>query len=466
MEEKLNFEKLSKEVLQESKNDYMSKIDFTQTINTPMLKIIFDYFNVLNDRKKLQKEHGLYINGFIDGRNLYSDNLPESPLGNLNYKVEVSYKDEFSLFVVLSRFQVDGNWVSTINFTSNKQTYITSEYIYKKIIYAAVSNSNLKGSYFIMPPNELRWDSRELAKRGFEDIYLPNENLEDLKLFTGLFEKKGELMRYLLAGTPGTGKTEATLAMSNVLKKSGVTIIKTTVCDLLKEKMELAELLAPSLVIFDDIDLSLGSRNKGGVSRSLGTFLDALDGTDKLSDSVGIIATTNSLELLDTAAQRPGRFDKLMSFEYLTKDNIKNIILKSLRKFELSDAHPVSKVFTEQNILDFYHDNRLTGSHIFSYTKMIMRKIDVLDKKDFHSKWIIKEIEHILKSVEVIVKGGSSYLNSDKLKGESSPKKFGISLSDDTDEIDDSYYDEPSSDFITEERDYRDMSSDENYREE
>src|SRR5690606_39079325 len=108
---------------------------------------------------------------------------------------------------------------------------ISSEFLYKKIIYSAIAHSNLKGSYFIMPPDALAWDKKTLEKRDYGDIYLPKTIMQDLQLFTGLFEKKGEIMRYLFAGTPGTGKTESTLAISNILKEAGVTIIKTVVCD-------------------------------------------------------------------------------------------------------------------------------------------------------------------------------------------------------------------------------------------
>lgn len=108
MDEKLNFEQLKKDVLNEVKNDYISKVSQGQNINTPMLKIIFDYFNVLNDRKKMQKDHGLTVQGFIDSRNEYMDNLPERAQGSINVKVNLVYNDEFSLFVVLSRFMTDG----------------------------------------------------------------------------------------------------------------------------------------------------------------------------------------------------------------------------------------------------------------------------------------------------------------------------------------------------------------------
>jgi hypothetical protein len=463
MDEKLNFEQLKKDVLHEVRNEYSARLNHSQQINTPMLKIIFDYFNVLNDRKKMQKEQGFTIKGFVDGRNNFVENLPERVNGSLNYKVSMDYKDEFSLFVVLSRFQVDGNWLSTISFTSNKSSYVSSEFVYKKIVYGALAHSNLKGSYFIMPFNELAWDKRALEKRDYNDIYLPKETLEDIKLFTGLFEKKGEIMRYLLAGTPGTGKTEATLAISNVLKNHGVTIIKTVVCDMLKEKIELAELLAPCLIIFDDLDLSLGSRNKGGFSRSLGTFLDALDGTDKISAGVGIIATTNSIDLLDLAAQRPGRFDKIMSFDTITKENIRDIILKSLRhNFQIGGSHKASKNFTNQKIIDLFYDAKLTGSHVFSSVKMIMRKVETLDIVDYDVDWIANEIEHELRTVRTIM--NSHYLKDGKLKGEDNSKKMGLVVDEEVVDEEDYSVEEESVGWRTEEEaDFTEKSSDDNY---
>lgn len=433
--EKLNFEQLKKDTLVEVKNEYIARVSYGQRINSPLMKILFDYFNVLNDKKKMQKEQGLYVNGFIDGANGYCENLPERVSGGLNYKVNLGYKDEFILLVVLSRYQIDKNWVSEISFTSNKSSYISSEFVYKKIIYSAIAHSNLKGSYFTMPPDDLAWEKRTLERRDYGDIYLPQKTMEDLKMFTGLYEKKGEIMRYLFAGTPGTGKTESTLAISNILKNGrkvngetiggGVTIIKTVVCDSLKEKIELAELLAPSLIVFDDLDLSLGSRTKGGVSRSLGTFLDALDGTDKISAGVGIIATTNSIQLLDLAAQRPGRFDKIMSFDKITKENIRDIILKSLKfNFGFGKSHPATKKFADDKVVELFYESKLTGSHVYIYTKQIMRKIETLEIKKYDANWIIEEIEDELTTVRTIT--NSHYLQDGKLKEEDSSKKIGL----------------------------------------
>jgi len=426
--EKLNFEQLKKDTLVEVKNEYIARVSHGERINSPLMKILFDYFNVLNDKPKMQKEQGLFVNGFVNGSNSFCENLPERASGGLNFKVNLGYKsssEDLTLLLVLSRYQIDNNWVSEVSFTSNKSSYVSSEFLYKKIIYSAIAHSNLKGSYFTMPPDALAWEKRTLERRDYGDIYLPEKTMQDLQLFTGLYEKKGEIMRYLFAGTPGTGKTESTLAISNILKDGGVTIIKTVVCDALKEKVELAELLAPSLIIFDDIDLSLGSRTKGGVSRSLGTFLDALDGTDKISAGVGIIATTNSIDLLDLAAQRPGRFDKIMSFETITQDNIRNIILKSLRSnFGFGKNHPATSKFTDKKVVDFFYDSKLTGSHVYIYTKQIMRKIETLDITKYDANWILEELEDELTTVKTIT--NARYLQSGQLKGEDSSKKMGL----------------------------------------
>ena len=387
----------------------------------------------------MQKEQGMYVLGFIDNRNNYTSNLPEQAEGNLNFKVNLIYKspdgkNEFSLFVVLSRYMTDGKWFSVISFTSNEATYVSADYMYKKIIYSAIAHSTLKGSYFVMPYNELGWESKNLEVRGFEDVYLPDKIMQDLKLFTGLFEKRGQIMRYLLAGTPGTGKTESTIAIANILKKKGVTIIKTVVDDLLKEKIELAELLSPSLIIFDDLDLYLGSRSKGGFSRSLSTFLDVMDGTDKISKGVGIIATSNSIELLDQAARRPGRFDKLMSFDEITKDNIKNIVLKSLKyENEIGKTHPISKILLDNKVIDFLLESKQTGSWVYNIVDMVMRKIDILEIKNVDVDWVIGEFEQEIKTIKTIT--NARYLEDGELKGKDNSKRIGLLPSGEDEEI-------------------------------
>jgi SpoVK/Ycf46/Vps4 family AAA+-type ATPase len=266
------------------------------------------------------------------------------------------------------------------------------------------------------------------------DIYLPKKQMEDLKMFINVYSNNSEILRYLLVGVPGTGKTEACLTLMNELKKKKVTIIKTPICKYLSEKVNLAILLRPSIIIFDDLDLSLGSRNSGGYSNMLQTFLDILDGTDKLPKDVGILATTNSAFLLDLAAQRPGRFDKVMIFDELTKENIMRIILKSLKfNFNLTDKKD-TEVFINSKVIDKYFTSQVTGAHIYNSISMMKLKCDMItkgQKKQFEVTvdWLLEEIENEIKILDKIK---AQQKINDRLNNSGATRKIGFG----NDEID------------------------------
>jgi len=211
-----------------------------------------------------------------------------------------------------------------------------------------------------------------------------------------------------------THNTESTRAISNILNKKGVTIIKTNICEEIKNKIDLAKILAPSLIILDDIDLYLGDRNHGMISPILGLFLDVLDGVDKLPSNVGIIATTNAPHLIDLAAQRPGRFNKLLFFDDLTKDNIKSVILKSLNSMN-DEFNNITKndikTLTDDKLINFFKDDGSTGAFIYETIKNLKFKTEImgselnistiideikLDNKNLSNKLKISEIKNNL----------------------------------------------------------------------
>ena len=45
-------------------------------------------------------------------------------------------------------------------------------------MYSAIAHSNLKGSYFVMPFNELAWDKKSLEVRDFGDVFLPEKTMQ------------------------------------------------------------------------------------------------------------------------------------------------------------------------------------------------------------------------------------------------------------------------------------------------
>jgi len=399
---------------------FKSRIQYGIELNSPLFKIMSDYFNILYQNKKLQKEQGISVIGF------YRDRLFLDDVSLYQYWGETAVLLEHKNIVfsfTYSKYKTNNKIHYTLDISSDKVTNLIDEYIFKKILNNSIKQSDLKGSYIIMKPDALFWEKKQLEERSFDDIFFPQKSHNDLQLYMDVFEDKGILMRYLMAGIPGTGKTESTLVLSNELKEKNVTIIKTPICQLLKEKVELAEILAPSIIICDDIDLSLGSRSKGGFSQNLQLFLDVLDGTDKLQKNVGIIATTNSLELLDLAAQRPGRFDKVLSFDELTKDNIRKIILKSLKyNFDINPDSKISKLLLNPKIINIFYDANVTGAHVYNSIKILKLRIDSI-KKDLEINWVINELEQ---EVTLLDKIRNNQKLADKFKKQGSGLGFKI----------------------------------------
>jgi len=349
---------------------------------------------------------GLYVvgNSIDRGSGLYESST------NLNGASATFTFQDKQYTIRLYKYVTNGELVHDLTISSDSLGRYTGYYIYKYILFCALDVSKLKGSYFTMPRKQYQWDIKAIEPRTFDDIFLPNNIMEDLHLFVDIYEKSGNILRYLKVGNPGVGKTEATIILANELNKLGVTIIKTPICELLHEKVELANLLAPSLIIFDDIDLSLGNRDSGGWSSLLGDFLDVLDGTDKLNNDVGIIATTNAAHLLDLAAQRPGRFDKTLLFDDITNDNVGKIIKKSLKQnFKLTKGKEFN-IYTDKRVVDKFYDARVSGAHIFNSIKMLKLRYDTLETKNVGVNTVLNSIDAELDVIDKIRK--SSQLKS------------------------------------------------------
>lgn len=411
---------------------YKEKIALVGKYNMPIFKILSDYFNILKGNKKLQKEHnvkiiGFVLNGyFIDNIDLYSN----FGLGTVIIEIE-----KLVLYMDFDIYRENVDIIHKLSISSDKPTDITNEYMFKHIFAKAIQLSDLKGKFLIMEADTITWTKSDLEYRTFEDICLPDSIIEDLLLFVKTNEISNLIMRYLMVGAPGCAKTESTLVLANELQKQGVTIIKTPVCERLKGKLELASLLAPALLILDDIDLSLGSRSNGGFKpHTLQLFLDMLDGTQKISNNVGILATTNSPRLTDLAAQRPGRFDKTLCFDELTKDNVKNIIIKSLKyESDLKKDDKIVEIFTNHAVVKMLYEKQVTGAAIYNNVKMLHRRAITL-KINITTDWIIAEIEKELRMMEKIRK--SDFLTDKMSKGDNA--KIGFNYSDDMDLVDES----------------------------
>ena len=387
--------------LKDKFNNYSAMLNGEYYSSKATFKIFTDFFNQLNQKKATQKKYKMKMSGLFLGSRFVSTIDLHSSIGLKRIFFE------FEGMLVCATFDVfkeNGSLHHYVFISSNKDTEIKTQFVYDYILTAAIKECELKGKYITLNPDFIDWKISELEKRSFDDIFLPKILMDDLKLYGDVFSMNEELLRYLFVGIPGTGKTEATLVIANHLMKKGVTIIKTKVGDYFKYNMELAEILAPSLVLLDDVDIKIGSRNNRTQTSYLDDFLDVLDGTDKLGKNVGIIAATNSSDLLDMAAQRPGRFDKIVLFDDIEKDNIKKIIQKSLKyNFGIKDNESLSKTVSDNKIVKLYHNSSVTGSHIYNSVNILLKKHGTLcqDKK-VCVDWLLKEIEDELTTLNKI----------------------------------------------------------------
>jgi hypothetical protein len=133
--------------------------------------------------------------------------------------------------------------------------------------------------------------------------------------------KRGGNARYLLNGEPGTGKTESIREIARRLMPHVTFIIpEFSTQDDLTSIMEGCEIFENGVIIMDDIDLYLGSRDNGSYTRLLGEFLSFFDGVKKRK--ISLLASTNDKGLVDRAAERPGRFNFTLDYSFLDDEQI------------------------------------------------------------------------------------------------------------------------------------------------
>jgi ATPase family associated with various cellular activities (AAA) len=114
----------------------------------------------------------------------------------------------------------------------------------------------------------------------------------------------------LLHGAPGTGKTHTVRYLIGQLPGVTVVILSGYALTWIGQACSVARLLAPSLVVIEDVDLIAEERGPGtGQHPLLFQLLNEMDGLGEDVD-VTFLLTTNRPELLEAAlAARPGRVD-------------------------------------------------------------------------------------------------------------------------------------------------------------
>lgn len=155
------------------------------------------------------------------------------------------------------------------------------------------------------------------------NIVLPQEvmtvverNVLSLLAHADILRRAGRSTRHgvLLYGPPGTGKTLVTRYLASVCPRYTVILLTGRELKLIRPSCQLARLLAPSMVVLEDVDLVASDRRRNRHNTLLHELMDEMDGLGAKTDCIFLL-TTNRPELLESAlAARPGRVDQAIYF--------------------------------------------------------------------------------------------------------------------------------------------------------
>lgn len=176
----------------------------------------------------------------------------------------------------------------------------------------------------------------------FLDSKLKKEVLDDFKQFLdpesrARYSKRGIPYRrgYLFYGPPGTGKTSfvAALASEFHLPIFCLDLSKAGQVSTPNLRQLSAALPERCILLLEDIDrMGLKDADKAdekgsqGSDISLAGLLNIIDGIDASENHI-LIMSANHPERLDRALLRPGRVDKKVAFELISKDSATELFL-------------------------------------------------------------------------------------------------------------------------------------------
>ena len=141
----------------------------------------------------------------------------------------------------------------------------------------------------------------------------------------------------ILAGPPGTGKTLLGKVLANTLDASFVWVTPRHVREpqSFEDILSVARFVAPTVVFLEDLDL-FGEERDRSKSMGLGELMNQLDGASENNEIV-TVATTNRLDVVEKALRnRPGRFDRVVTFEAMDADSRELLVERLLANADVS----------------------------------------------------------------------------------------------------------------------------------
>jgi hypothetical protein len=141
-------------------------------------------------------------------------------------------------------------------------------------------------------------------------------NVLGLLRHANLMKRSGRSTRHglLFHGPPGTGKTLMLRYLAGACKDHTVILLTGRQVSLIRESCQVARLLAPAMVLLEDVDLIGQERSENRCPTLLHELMDEMDGLGTKADVIFLL-TTNRPEVLEPAlSARPGRIDQAIEF--------------------------------------------------------------------------------------------------------------------------------------------------------
>lgn len=314
-------EEIDSDLIDEDFDEYTSN-EHTSEVSFVEFAIINSYLHDLYVKKETKDLTVKMYGG--------TDNIGRITIGGSFHNIDsfwfgCSFAGQDNEWIIQTKMFTDGrgDLINQLHITCKiGLKYKEFEDTFKKIKSLAFNNSQYKGKCIKISLIEGNFRGVSIIdiKEASNELIMTDVQRRYIEHFITRVARGGSA-RYLLNGEPGTGKTESIREICRRLVPNVTFIIPdfTTTGDL-NSIMEACEIFENAVIIMDDIDLYLGSRDNGSYTRMLGQFLSFFDGVKKRK--ISLLASTNDKGLVDKAAERPGRFNFTLDYTFLSEEQI------------------------------------------------------------------------------------------------------------------------------------------------
>jgi hypothetical protein len=219
-----------------------------------------------------------------------------------------------------------------------------------------------------------------------EKTFFPDEDL--ISKLERELEKFDEQRSWLFEGPPGTGKTSTALYMARK-RNAKIAQLDSSIFTNTQDSISKSIIsnLQAEFIIVDDIDhISI---------RDISSFLFALSAVKKYKGKPTFIASCNNIMKLEKAIIRPGRFDRIFSFNAPNENARKQFFKKMLLNYSVFlDDESINKLArTTSNMTEAYLDEYCKMLKIGENIEDIL--IEIKNRKKYLGIKSSKDIEEL-----------------------------------------------------------------------